>query len=610
MRRWCGCGRGRTWRAFARRAGELARRYPRTQGVQVISLAPQAKVEQAIQPQADALALFAALAGLAVPAVIGQLLSLQLIVGAADYPVLSALGAGRRQLFWLAVLRAGVVCTAGACVAVVIAVAASALMPIGPARLAEPDPGVQANLGALGLGLVAVAVLPVLVIAPVAWHAAGAGGRRGAGQPEPAARSRLATALAALGGVPAAAMGARMAFEPGRGRSAVPVRSALTGTAVAVATVVAALVFSASLARLVDTPRLYGQNWTLGLSLGFGSAPASGPRGVASFLAGVPGVAAYAGGNWGQISIDGQQVAAVGIRPLHRSVFLTLLDGAPPASRSQIVLGARTLRRLGKQVGGVVFVQPAPGARPARMRITGEAIFPSFGVGIGTPTGLGDGAAVFAPLIRPNTAGGCSRDCYDFYLIRFRPETPRTDISALGSRFVSALTAAVLPRRDMPGADRRPASRDQQLRPGPRHAAGPRRAAGAPRHRPDRPGAAHHHPAPPPRLRDRQDPRIPPVAGIGHRRLAGDRTHHRGAAGRPAPRRSGRALGLGPVRRIGWHRPQRHRPPQHRAPHDPARAAGRQRDRGRPRMGSRPDQTRHHPAKRVTPNAAEHQPCQ
>ena len=432
--------------AFARGAGDLARRYPRTQGIQVINLADQqAKVEQAIRPQADALALFAALAGLAVLVVIGQLLSRQLITGAADYPVLSALGTDRRQLFWLAVLRAGVVCTAGACVAVVIAVAASALMPIGPARLAEPDPGVQVNAVILGLGLVAVALLPVLVIAPVAWHAAGAGSGRGAGQPEPAARSRLASALAGLGGVPSAAMGARMALEPGRGRSAVPVRSALTGTTVAVAAVVAALVFGTSLARLVDTPRLYGQNWTLGLSLGFGSVSASGPRGAASFLAGVPGVAAYAGGNWGQIRIDGQQVAAVGIRPLHHSVFLTLLDGVPPAGRRQIVLGARTMRGLGKRVGEFVSVQPAQGARPARMRIVGEAIFPSFGVGIGTPTGLGDGAAVFAPLISPNTAGGCSRDCYDFYLIRFRPGTPSTDISALGRRFVSALTAAGCP---------------------------------------------------------------------------------------------------------------------------------------------------------------------
>ena len=48
---------------FARRPAGLARRYPATQGVQVTNLADQqAKVGQAIQPQADALALFAALA--------------------------------------------------------------------------------------------------------------------------------------------------------------------------------------------------------------------------------------------------------------------------------------------------------------------------------------------------------------------------------------------------------------------------------------------------------------------------------------------------------------------------------------------------------------------
>ena len=371
---------------FARRASGLARHYPRTHGVQVISLADQQmKVEQAIRPQADALGLFAALAGLAVLVVIGQLLGRQLMIGASDYPVLSALGAGRRQLFWLAVLRAGAVSAAGAGISVVIAVAASPLMPIGPARLAEPDPGVHVNLAVLGIGLVAVAALPVLVIVPAAWYAARAGSRRGAGLPAPAAQSWLGTAVGLLGGAPAAAIGVRMALEPGRGRRAVPVRSALTSTAVAIAAVVAALVFGASLGRLVTTPRLYGQDWGLGLSLGFGSGPAAGPSGAASVLSHVPGVAAYAGGNVDQISIDGQQVAAVGIQPLHGNVFPTLLEGTAPASRSQIALGSRTLRRLGKQVGNFVSVQPASGARPVRMRIVGEAIFPSFGVGGFTP---------------------------------------------------------------------------------------------------------------------------------------------------------------------------------------------------------------------------------
>jgi hypothetical protein len=237
-----------------------------------------------------------------------------------------------------------------------------------------------------------------------------------------------------------------MAFEPGRGRRAVPVRSALTGTAIAVAALVAALVFGASLVRLVDTPRLYGQNWSLGLSFTFGSAPASGNPSVGAVLSRVPGVVAYAGGNVGQISVDGQQVAGVGIRPLHGEVFPTLLGGRPPATAHEIVLGSRTLRRLGKQVGDLVSVQATPGRRPVLMRVVGEAIFPSFGVGIFTPTGLGDGAAVFAPLLPPNNVG-CPRNisCYDFFLVRFRLGTPGTVVSALGRRFVSALTASGCP---------------------------------------------------------------------------------------------------------------------------------------------------------------------
>ena len=433
---------------FTARATQLARHYPQTQGVGLLDLADQqVKVEQAIQPQADALALFAALAGLAALVVIGQMLSRQLIIGASDYPVLSALGADRRPLFVLALARTGLVTAAGGCLAVLGAVAASPLMPIGPARLAEPDPGVQVNVAILGLGLAAVAVLPILVIAPVAWHVARAGTGREAGPPEPAARSWLTRALARLGGAPTAAIGAQMAFEPGRGRSAVPVRSAMTGTVIAIAAVVAALVFGTSLVRLVDTPRLYGQDWTLGLSFGFGSAPASGPSGAATFLSRVPGVAAYSGGNLGLISVDGQQVAAIGIEPLRGGeVFPTLLGGRPPAAADEIALGARTLRRLGKQVGDLVSVQVTPAKRPVLMRIVGEAIFPSFGAGAYTPTGLGDGAAVFARLIPPNNVG-CPKGiaCYDFFLIRFRPGTPGTVISALSSRFVSTLTAGGCP---------------------------------------------------------------------------------------------------------------------------------------------------------------------
>src|SRR5204862_272002 len=68
-------------------------------------------------------------------------------------------------------------------------------------------------------------------------------------------------ALARLGLAPTAVAGTRLAFEPGRGRTAVPVRSALAGTALAVTAVIAAITFAGSFQHLYDTPRLYGWNW-------------------------------------------------------------------------------------------------------------------------------------------------------------------------------------------------------------------------------------------------------------------------------------------------------------------------------------------------------------
>ena len=71
----------------------------------------------------------------------------------------------RASLAVLCLARLAVVTVAGAVVAVVVAIAASPLMPIGPARLAEPAPGVEVNLAVLGIGLVAIVVLPLALLA-------------------------------------------------------------------------------------------------------------------------------------------------------------------------------------------------------------------------------------------------------------------------------------------------------------------------------------------------------------------------------------------------------------------------------------------------------------
>ena len=207
--------------AFQRAATALARRYPAvmaTGGFNIVNLAGSvAATESAIRPQAIALGVFAGLLGLIALAIIVPLLSRQLALDSVDLPTLRALGMTHERLVGLSLARLAVVTGAAGIVAVVIAIAASPLMPIGPARVAEPSPGIEVNLAILGTGLAAIAVLPLALVVPVAWRAAwgraALGGAEAAGRPS---RSRLGLGLGLAGSV-TGAIGVRMAFEPGTG---------------------------------------------------------------------------------------------------------------------------------------------------------------------------------------------------------------------------------------------------------------------------------------------------------------------------------------------------------------------------------------------------------
>jgi len=319
---------GASQAAFTSAAGALAKKYPDTTGsVITINQADQVNAtERAIGPEAVALAVFAGLAGLIALAVIGQLLSRQLALDAAEFPVLRALGVQRAALVTLSLARLGIVTVTGAIAAVAVAIAASPLMPIGPARLAEPHPGVEVNLAILGTGFAAIALLPLAVLVPAAWRAARQA-QGPLGLAEPTARqsrpSRLAAALTHAGSVTGGA-GVAMAFEPGHGRTAVPVPSALAGSVIAVAALAAAAVFGASLVGLVSTPHDYGQNWVQEVDFNFGT---SSPAQVAQVPEVLPAVSGYAAGNYGQLTIDNQIVPAIGLNQVRGRGFLTLLAG-------------------------------------------------------------------------------------------------------------------------------------------------------------------------------------------------------------------------------------------------------------------------------------------
>jgi ABC-type antimicrobial peptide transport system permease subunit len=423
---------------FIAAADKLARQYPGTRqqrgtggAVDILNAADQVSATQrAIRPQAVALALFAALAALIALAVLSQLLSRQLALDAAQYPALRVLGVTRRVLVAVSLARVVLVAGAGAALAVVIAIAGSPLMPIGPARLADPSPGISVDPLVLGVGFAAIVLPPLAILAPAAWRAATRAAAPAGAPAIPGRPSALGAALSRWGSV-TGGLGVRMAFEPGRGRTAVPVRSALAGTMVAVGAVAGALVFGASLVTLVGTPHQYGQNWDAELDLGFGAVPAA----LAShMLRSDPAVTGYASGNYGLVSVKGTLVGAIGMDPpaaaSHGNGYLTVLAGQAPDGPGEIALGAKTMTaahvRIGQEIPVVISHTAVSGPPVTRtMRVVGEVILPAFSRGSFNPTDLGAGALFTASVLsEPQQNSPCtSGTCYNFFLVRYRPGT-------------------------------------------------------------------------------------------------------------------------------------------------------------------------------------------
>jgi ABC-type lipoprotein release transport system permease subunit len=209
-----------------------------------------------------------------------------------------------------------------------------------------------------------------------------------------------------------------MAFDAGRGRTAVPVRSTLGAIAMAGAAVTAAIVVATSLLGLIGNPSQYGQNWSRELNLQFNAIPSAA---VTKTMRQLPEVGGYAAGSYGQVRVAGTEVPAIGLDPLEGGRFLTLLAGHAPAGPDQIVLGERTLRSLRLHLGDLVPV--VANGRTRRMRVAGIAVFPLFSQATSAATDLGTGAAVTgAVLSRPDPPlCPAGQACYNFVLVRFRP---------------------------------------------------------------------------------------------------------------------------------------------------------------------------------------------
>ena len=211
----------------------------------------------------------------------------------------------------------------------------------GPFGRCNPGSASPSTATVLGIGRPSLIVVLGSVAAVIAYRQVPHRMAAGAGQRPQVTAARVAVAA----GLPASGVeGLRLALEPGRGRTAVPVRSVLAGAVLAMAVVSATLTFGASLTMLVSHPALYGWDFDYALYAvqEWGPVPA---RWADPLLAHDRLVAATTGVDFATVPVDGQTVPAM-VTPTHPAVAPHVLSGHGLDSSRDVVLGPATLAAL------------------------------------------------------------------------------------------------------------------------------------------------------------------------------------------------------------------------------------------------------------------------
>lgn len=374
-------------------------------------------VEQAVRPLSIALVLFGAIAGLACLVFVGQALSRQLRSERDERLALRAMGATPGASTRTAAFGPILTVLTGIPLAVILAILASPLMPLGKVRAVEVARGVDVDWTVLG----PAAFVLFFVLGTVVWITAWRGAPHQQSE-ESIPTSRLSKVVRSAQGAglsPAGVCGLRLAMEPGHGRTAVPVRSVMAGLTISVVALVAAVTFGSSLTALVNTPRLYGWAWDATLLDGGGYG--EGHVDIARQVFGKDrNVDAFAGGYFGSDEIDGKSTPLLGSTP-GASVHPPILEGRSIETVNEAVLGSHTLAELHKSIGDTIVL--GSGAQTHKLRIVGTATLPTIGIIHGQYTSLGVGAIVDTALVPGYDtniqAGGYTGP--NVWFVKFRP---------------------------------------------------------------------------------------------------------------------------------------------------------------------------------------------
>ena len=421
---------GRDWPAVRQ---ELSR-HAHGQPIQAGLLSSQSvNTERSIRPQAVALWLLAALFGVIGLLIVGQLLARLTFLEATGYGTLRALGMSRAQLMAAGLGRAAAIGAAGGVIGAVLGVALSPLLPVGLAGVAEPHPGIDANVPVLAAVLAAAVLVTAGCAAWPGWRAAAERPVAGLADPSGERRRGGVARLAAAGPVPLA-MGIGLALHRGAGRTAVPVRSAVASAAVGVAALSAAIVFAASLSHLLASPALYGVTWDAAVTnnSGTGASPMMATirrdRQVAAWATFSAGLPLQAGRS--------EFEAIVLEMPGGASFVPAPVTGRLPESDGEIALGTQTLRQLHAHIGATIRVSiPVLDTRARPVTIVGTTVFPT----LSDTLGLGTGAALTPAGLRHLVPATTRVPPPAAMFVRFRPGIePQAGRQALAARLTKA----------------------------------------------------------------------------------------------------------------------------------------------------------------------------
>jgi hypothetical protein len=381
-----------------------------------------AKTNRIMDIEQDGLLLFALAVLVGGGVLVGQALVRAVNAGGAELPTLRAIGADRRLVVRALVLPAALTAAVAAVTTVVVAVGLSSRFPIGLARSYDLDLGTHADWTVLGLAALAV----VGAVLAAAWVSAFWRVTRGEhGAPSPS----TAGGWAARAGLPAAfVIGARLAVEPGRGRRAVPVRSAMVGAIVGVLGVVACFTFRAGVDDAIASPQRSGIVWDYQVVNGEGTLS----HHDLATITRDPAAAAVLDAVWQRaVRVNHVPTPTFGITRVKGAMSPVVLRGHAPHGRGEIAFAPSTMRSLRVHIGDRVEIE---GTSTRTVKVVGEALLPATSHTDYDESGWMTAAGLRASL--PPAAQIGPDDTQDFVLVRW---APGTDAAAAAHR----LTAAV-----------------------------------------------------------------------------------------------------------------------------------------------------------------------